>query len=256
MHYGLPTPWLTVIFSLDDGVESASERADLITAKPHPIVAAGLHTRASFVLERPDQTGIQLAVHPLACRDLFGLPAAALSATEHDGRDVLGRAAVSTQQRLTDESDWSSAFAVLGSYLRRSLDERRRAEVRSEVRHAWHLLERSGGRLPVADVAAAVGVTSRHLGTLFRREVGHPPKTIAQLFRFEQAVEEVRGALRRHGRVDLAAVAARAGYADQSHLTRDFVARLGVPPSRWLAEEFRNLQGYAADPRQTRHHDY
>jgi hypothetical protein len=24
VHFGLPSPWLTVIFSLDDGVESAS----------------------------------------------------------------------------------------------------------------------------------------------------------------------------------------------------------------------------------------
>lgn len=247
VHYGLPSPWLTVIFSLDDGVESAARRADLATATAQPIVAAGLHPRTSFVLERPDQAGIQLAVHPLACRGLFGVPAAAISATEHDGREVLGRAAVRTQQRLTDERDWPSAFAVLDVHLRRSLNERRRVQVRSEVRHAWHLLERSGGRRPIADVAGTVGVTPRHLGTLFRREVGQAPKTIAQLFRFQHAVDSTRQALQRDGRVDLAAVAAVAGYADQSHLTRDFVARLGLPPSRWISEEFRNLQGQPVD---------
>ena len=58
VHYGLPSPWLTVIFSLDDGVESASDRAALPAAPPLPIIAAGLHTRASFVRPRAGQAGL------------------------------------------------------------------------------------------------------------------------------------------------------------------------------------------------------
>jgi AraC-like DNA-binding protein len=33
--------------------------------------------------------------------------------------------------------------------------------------------------------------------------------------------------------VDWAALAADLGYADQAHLTRDFTATVGVPPSRY-----------------------
>jgi AraC-like DNA-binding protein len=33
--------------------------------------------------------------------------------------------------------------------------------------------------------------------------------------------------------VDWAALAADLGYADQAHLSRDFTATLGVPPSRY-----------------------
>jgi AraC-like DNA-binding protein len=35
--------------------------------------------------------------------------------------------------------------------------------------------------------------------------------------------------------VDWAALAADLGYADQAHLTRDFTAALGMPPSRFRA---------------------
>ena len=244
VHYGLPSPWLTVIFSLDDGVESASTLDRLPGSGPDAIIAAGLHTRASFVRQRPEQTGVQLAVHPLACRTLFGLPAAELSVDEYDGGDVLGRAAVTTQQRLSETRDWSTAFGLLDDHLRGSLD-RRGVEVRSEVRHAWHLLQRTGGRVSIARVAETVGLTARHLGTLFQREVGRSPKQVAQLFRFQAAVAEVRTSISRTGRSDLGTIAATAGYADQAHLTRDFVERLGVPPTHWIREEFRNLQ----DPR-------
>lgn len=246
VHYGLPSPWLTVIFCLDDGIESASDREALPAAAPDPIVVAGLHTRASFVLERQDQAGIQLAVHPLACRALFGLPAAELSVTEYDGRHVLGRGAVITQQRLTETGDWSGAFGLLGAHLRRSFDDHgRRAGPRSELRHAWYLLESSGGRRSIGEVASGVGLTARHLGTLFQRELGTSPKTVAQLFRFQRAVGEVRTMITDRGRVDLAAVADRAGYADQSHLSRDVKDRLGVPPTQWIHEEFRNLHDHA-----------
>jgi transcriptional regulator GlxA family with amidase domain len=56
--------------------------------------------------------------------------------------------------------------------------------------------------------------------------------------RFDRARREVA---RRGGR-DLAGVATAAGYADQSHLDREFRAFAGVPPSRWWTEEFRNVQ--------------
>lgn len=243
MHYGLPSPYLTVIFSLDDGVESASSRETLAAAVPAPIIAAGLHSQASFVLQRGGQIGIQLAVHPLAARALFGLPAAELSVSEYDGRVVLGRRATLMQEQLTESKDWGSAFGLVGEHLFRSLTVRP-GTVRSEVRHAWHLLATSGGRMPISEVAQRVGVSPRHLGTLFAREVGRSPKTVAQLFRFQGAVTEIREAVAGRRPVDLAAVAARAGYADQSHLSRDFGDRLGASPSRWLREEFRNLQDH------------
>ena len=41
-------------------------------------------------------------------------------------------------------------------------------------------------------------------------------------------------------------VAAEHGYADQSHLVRDFVAFSGRSPTKWLAEEFGNVQAKGA----------
>jgi len=41
----------------------------------------------------------------------------------------------------------------------------------------------------------------------------------------------------------LARVAADCGHADQAHLAREFRALAGCPPSQWLAEEFRFVQG-------------
>jgi AraC-like DNA-binding protein len=249
VHRGLPSSSLTFIVSLDEGVEAAETADALAAARPNPVVLGGLHVAASHVRQRRGQAGVQLAVHPLASRALFGVPSAELSVSDFDGVAVLGRRAAELRERVTEAEGWREAFALVAGYLvdaRR--DDRGGMRVPAELAYAWHLLERSRGRASVGSVADSVGVSARHLTTLFRREVGRSPKTVAMLMRFEHATARIAGSARREGRVDLAAVAAACGYYDQAHLTHEFVRFSGVPPRVWLAEEFRNIQdgGHAA----------
>lgn len=235
IHRGMPSSTLTFIVSLDEGVE-------LATAPPNPMILGGLHLRATQVRQRRGQAGVQLAVHPLASRALFGVPSAELSSTDFDGAAVLGRASRRLHEQASETRQWQDAFALVAQYL---IDARRRNDrvtVRPEVAYAWHLLQRSRGRLPVGVLADRVGLTQRHLATLFRREVGRTPKTVAMLMRFEHATGRLADAAHRVGRVDLAGIAAETGYCDQAHLTREFVRFAGAPPRVWLAEEFRNIQ--------------
>jgi len=242
VHAGMPSATLTFIVSLDDGVEAAEDADALVLARPNPLILGGLHLRASHVRQRRGQAGVQLAVHPLASRALFGVPSAELPVTGYDGVRVLGPRAGELPGRAADARRWPEVFATVAAYL---VDGRRRRDgvsVRPEVAHAWHLLERSRGRIPIGALTGRVGVSARHLTTLFHREVGRSPKTVARLMRFQHATARIAATARRDGRVDLAAVAADTGYCDQAHLTREFAGFAGVPPRAWLAAEFRNIQ--------------
>jgi AraC-like DNA-binding protein len=68
--------------------------------------------------------------------------------------------------------------------------------------------------------------------------------------RFTHAVSRIGNGVR-GGSLDLAALAAECGYADQSHLDREFRSLAGTSPSGWIAEEFPNIQAgghrYARD---------
>jgi AraC-like DNA-binding protein len=242
VHRGMPSSSLTFIVSLDDGVEAADTPDALPYARPNPLILGGLHVHASHVRQRRGQAGIQLAVHPLASRALFGVPSAELSVTDFDGATMLGRRAMELRDRVAETHRWPDAFTLVSEYLVNARLRRDRATVRPELAYAWRLLERARGRLAVSVMADRVGVSERHLTTLFRREVGRSPKTVAMLMRFEHATAGISESLRRRGRVDLAVVAADTGYYDQAHLSREFVRFAGVPPRRWLIEEFRNIQ--------------
>ncbi len=241
VHRGMPSSTLTFIVSLDEGVRAAASLDALASAPPAPVLLGGLHTHAARVAQTSGQAGVQLAVHPLASRALFGVPAAELSVSDFDGAPVLGRPVLRLHEQLAAGRSWPEVFGVVSGYLAEQY-RRRDAAVRPELIFAWQLLARSRGRMPVARVAERSGISQRHLASLFRREVGHGPKAVAMLMRFEYATARLADEARRHGRVDLAGVAAAAGYADQAHLTREFVRYAGVAPGAWLAEEFQNIQ--------------
>jgi AraC-like DNA-binding protein len=73
------------------------------------------------------------------------------------------------------------------------------------------------------------GMSVRSLQRLFGDYVGVSPKWVMRRARLHEA------ALRADGGepVDWAALAIDLGYADQAHLTREFTATIGVPPSRY-----------------------
>jgi len=78
------------------------------------------------------------------------------------------------------------------------------------------------------DVAAAVGLSLRHLRRRCHATVGYGPKTLQRVLRFRRFVSRIDAC---PGVLDLAAIAAEAGYADQAHLTRECGSLSGLTPA-------------------------
>ncbi len=237
-HLGLPSPFLTLIFTLDDPLHIAEQVQTWRPARSYDALAGGLHTTPAVITHEGRQSGIQLQVHPHAARALFGLPAGELAGLDGDADAVLGRRANRIRQRLGEAPTWQQRFAVLDEELGAIAAREERAGPPSAVVNAWWLLHRSGGALPIATLAETVGYSDRRLSTLFDEEIGLSPKTAARVIRFDRA----RRAIQTSDPGRLGVIAAEHGYSDQSHLVRDFVAFAGRPPTRWLREEFGNVQ--------------
>lgn len=86
----------------------------------------------------------------------------------------------------------------------------------------------------IADVAEEVGVHPAHLARGFRREHGMPLGTYIRTLRLEWAADRLAT-----GDEPIARIAHRAGYADQSHLTRRFRKQMGTTPAAYR----RRMQG-------------
>ncbi|MEU6821268.1 helix-turn-helix domain-containing protein [Streptomyces atriruber] len=249
LHRGLPSPYLTVIFSLDGTIATGGtpDQATGPDATRTDIIVGGLHQSPAYVVQPEHQAGIQLAVHPLAARALLGLPAAGLTGQlVVGGTDVLGDPAAEIRERLCELNRWEDRFALLSAYLRRrAATQDATGSVRPEVAEAWAWLARHRGAGTLGGLSRHVALSERRLTALFRAETGLTPKQAARLMRFQQAKAAVARAVAAGAPPDLAGVAADTGYYDHSHLVRDFRQYTGETPTGWLAEECRNIQAGA-----------
>lgn len=232
-HLGLPSPYLTVIVTLDEPLHVTRQPDPAQPPDSYRAMIGGLHTTPAVIEHDGAQSGVQLQLSPLGTRALFGLPAGELAALDLPATDLLGRLGDDLHEQMRGTRTWAERFRLLDVGLGRLVDPSRRPP--DEVCHAWQLLLASRGTARVADVARAVGWSERHLAARFRTEIGLTPKAAARVIRFDRARRMIPGC-------SGAAVAATCGYADQSHLVRDFVEFTGLAPGAWLAAEVGNLQ--------------
>jgi AraC-like DNA-binding protein len=246
-HRGLPSPSLTLIFTLDEPL--------VLTAHPDPAqppgiyetIVGGLHTSPAIITHDGRQSGIQLSLSPLGARALLGVPAGELAERDLPADDVLGPLTREIQDRLRCARGWEERFAILDAALLARLGQAgRQAGVSAEVRHAWRRLLQTGGTASVGALAAETGWSDRHLRARFRAETGLAPKAAARVIRFDRARRVLQGRAVAGKPLGLADLAACCGYFDQAHLDREFGLIAGCSPTRWLAEEFRNIQATAA----------
>lgn len=247
-HRGLPSPSLTLVFSLDDPIVTGTspEHSAGPDAYRNEIVLGGLHTHPVYIAQPRVQAGIQLAIRPLAARALFGVPASELRQLTSEGADVLGRSADMLREQLSEMTTWPERLGVLTHYLRgRCAAAERQPPPRPEVVEAWKWIARHRGAGSMTGLARHVLLSPRQLSTVFRAEIGLTPKQVSRLMRFEYARQRMAQTIRQGGLPDIASTAHICGYSDHSHLVRDFQQYVGVSPGRWLAEERRNIQAGA-----------
>ncbi|MEU5406320.1 AraC family transcriptional regulator [Nocardia asteroides] len=79
----------------------------------------------------------------------------------------------------------------------------------------------------IPDLAARLAVSERQLRSVFAGGIGLSPKHFAR-------IDRVRRVLAYAGGTPWSHLAADTGYYDQSHLTADFRALMGVPPAAYL----------------------
>lgn len=197
---------------------------------PHrpPAFLHGTHDRYAVMEGDCAPSYLEIVMAPLGAYRLLGRPVSELGSGVVDLEAVYGADARRVLAKVRDRVTWPARFAVVDAFLLRASERGRRPS--PEVGRAWQLLRGTGGRIPIRDVAADVGWSHKHLIAKFTAQVGLPPKAVARLTRFERVVARTRA-----GRVGRwSEVAADAGYADQSHLIREFREFAGTTPVGYL----------------------
>jgi AraC-like DNA-binding protein len=194
--------------------------------------------QASFYLSgaKPAGAVAGVAFRPGLAGAILGVPASELTG-RHLPLDALwGNFADRLHVLLCEAECPADVFQILEQELLAQI--RRPLLLHPAVAHA--LLRAQRPHMRVDDVRREVGLSPRHFIDVFHAAVGLTPGRYCRVKRFARVLQ----ALAQKGPRDLAGLAVTAGYADQSHLIREFREHAGMTPTQYRP----------ADPESPHHH--
>ena len=239
----LPDGCIELIVHLGDAFESIDADGGTPTRQASSLVV-GLLTRP-LVLRPPgcvETMGIRF--RPGGAYPFISLPLADLTDTTVSLDDLWGASGRRLIDRLATARTDDARLTIVSQALTTQL-------IANECEHGRDplidtvvaTLVRTAGCAGIADLADRAGVTTRHLQRRFQDRVGVSPKVLARILRFQNTLRH-RDATTP---IEWAHVAVACGYADQSHLIREYAALAGETPASLLAAEG-ELSSYFTSP--------
>lgn len=232
MPYGrdriFPMPSTDLKFSFGDAWRVEERAGDRKPSVHRQSWCLGIWDRPHVVAwpQRTDFIGISFK--PGGAAAFLGVPLRELHNRVVPLDAIWGADAARIQQHLHDAAVPARQFALLERVLLARLTED--ADPARIVQHVVGRIMAGHGAVPIARLCDEVGISHKHLITLFSRMVGCTPKALGRLCRFAGLL---------HG-IDLTrpirwtALAHEGGYFDQAHFIRDFAAYTGLGPTDYL----------------------
>jgi AraC-like DNA-binding protein len=191
--------------------------SDLIWEQGTGVYVAGPDTSAVAGRTRPGTVIFGVRFWPWAGGATLGLPLSEL----RDQRVGLAELRVADARRLPGTLTPELGLAGLVDLAGRLVED---SSLDGLIRHAARMLRDPGVR--IEQVADKTEISMRQLRRRCEAAVGYGPKTLQRVMKFQRFVRRIDA-----GPVDLASVAADAGYADQAHLTRECGQLTGLTPA-------------------------
>jgi AraC-like DNA-binding protein len=232
----LPDGHMELVLHLGDRFDRHAEDGSIET-QARALLAGQIRQRLLLQPRgRIDVVGVRF--RPGGVSGLFGVPAHLL--TDHippagdvdaalaAGPDIAADAS-NPHERLVRVEEW-----LLDGFRNRIAPDAR-------VAHAARLLSTRGR---VSDAARAVGWTARHLERRFSAEVGLGPVTFARIARIQAVVRAATVPVP----PSWSRIAHACGFADQSHLIREFRSFALETPGEFFSRTNPMTESFAADP--------
>jgi AraC-like DNA-binding protein len=220
-----PGVFVVVIFEFGPPVRVFDQGDGGVASRFPSGFVAGLDDRFTVTEHDGFQHGVQLNLTPIGGRLMFGLPMSELAGRVVHARDLLPREHRSLTERLEELESWDARFDLLEALV---CDRVQRARQQNPaVAWAFGQIARHQGGLEIRQLARDLGYSQTHLITLFRDQIGLPPKRVARLMRFDRLMRHLKTG--RSG--TWADLALQFGYYDQAHLVRDVRRYTGTTPT-------------------------
>lgn len=179
-----------------------------------------------------------IGVHfrPGGAYPFFNLPANELNDKTLETDLLWGTEIYSIRDAILNTPGIEGKFSILENYFFGK--GKHKLEPNVLVSYAIDQLEKSPQIWTIEQLTNKIGITQKHLITLFKKYAGLSPKLFARISKFQKVIREVE----QQKFIEWAPIAYECGYYDQAHFIKEFQAFSGVNPSAYLLQrgEYRN----------------
>jgi AraC-like DNA-binding protein len=220
----LPDGSMHLVFRVEGGPVLLLDREDPARVDDVGFAAVG-GARSTFYVRDISTAAISVGaqLQPGAARLLFGAPAHELAERHTPLAYLWGTGAAEAHQRLLEAGTPYAMLDTLEAILAERLPRIRALHPAVAV-----ALDRLAAADRVDEIVAATGYSHRRFIELFEQSVGLTPKRYARVRRFDRVLRLAANAQARW-----ADIALEAGFSDQSHFSREFVAFSGMTPDEY-----------------------
>lgn len=167
---------------------------------------------------------IIVVFHPYGLHHFLGIPAHELQDQIISLQEVWGSQAVELHEQLADTETIPARYHLLNHFFARflwTLSTPSQPLIEASVR----FILKNKGLVSAGQLVRFTGYTERHLERKFAECIGLTPKKFGTIVRLHTSLRQIRTSCEH-----LTAIAYDRGYADQSHLNKDFKKYTGLTP--------------------------
>lgn len=227
----LPDGSIFVLIDMQDGIKHVYANHDLApTTQLHTAYVSGQHKGYIHIEVTHEASMMVLRFKLGGAHPFFNVPISTFNNRVQQLQPYWGDEFLAVRRAIIAAPNPAAKFALIDQYLMQRLGSYQPDPAWQAV---YHAIAAQPGHVRITDLARQLGISQKHLITLFNKQVGLTPKALVRIFRFQQVIQ----LLEKNEPIDWQQIALDCGYYDQAHFAKDFYDFSGIRPSTYPAQK-------------------
>jgi AraC-like DNA-binding protein len=177
-----------------------------------------------------DETALIIVVfQPTGIKKLLGIPAVELRDNIINLEDILDEKSLEIEEKLAIASTIEEKSDILNLFFT-SIAVKSKNEKEQTVTSSINFIFKNKGVVTNSQLIKFTGYTERHIERLFMDSIGLNPKQFSNIIKLNCFLQQLKN---KSNYTNLTEIAYNVGYADQSHLIKEFKKITGLTPTTY-----------------------
>lgn len=187
---------------------------------------------------------IIVVFQPAGIKKKFGISAFEVCDNIIDLEEISGKKSLEIEDKLAEAKTIQEKINLLNAFF---IALALKNNIKNEllISASINFILKNKGLISNSQLIKFTGYTERHIERLFLESIGISPKSFANIVKLHSFLQQIKTNTKK---TNLTEIAYHAGYADQSHLIREFKKHTGMTPSLYTKKTYKLAINFVAFP--------